>query len=194
MRVAMDYVDPSKMDGFDNPEPGSYHFEVLNVEEEDSKSGCMYADCEVLSGTTPDQEGKTHREYFSLKSTAMSRIVQFAVAIGLLSKEDIERHKADGTEPDLPFATEAPGRQFCGKLEADTYEGKTRNKLNFNMWPLDSKSAKGIPLNEARLRKSEPEHLAINTGESAQGADANANAGNANPAPTVTADDLDGLL
>jgi len=151
MRVPLDSVDPSKLSGPDVPEVGIYHFEVLNVEEEDPKSGCMYVDGEVLGGEPADQAGKVHREYFSLKPTALGRVAQLAVALGFTTEAEIKQQQAAGETPDWPFATKGVGRQFCGQLVAETYEGKTRNKLNFNIWAVDSPKAKGIPLNEAKL-------------------------------------------
>lgn len=156
MRTDLSNVDPDRLDGPDFPEPGSYHFEVIEIVEEDPRSGCMVAECKVLAGDKPDQEGKTHREYFSLSAKAMVKVIQFAVAIGLTSEEQLRAAKAAGQSPDLPFETEGPGRQFCGKLTAEEYQGKTRNKLNFNIWGLDDKRAKGIPLAKDQLRKPEP--------------------------------------
>jgi len=151
MRVPLDSVDPSKLSGPDVPVPGVYHFEVLNVEEEDPKTGCMYVDCEVLAGEPKDQAGKVHREYFSLKPTALGRVAQLAVVLGFTTEAEIKQQQAAGETPDWPFATKGIGRQFCGQLVAETYEGKTRNKLNFAIWVVDSPKAKGIPLNEAKL-------------------------------------------
>jgi len=151
MRVPLDSVDPSKLSGPDVPVPGVYHFEVLNVEEEDPKTGCMYVDCEVLAGEPKDQAGKVHREYFSLKPTALGRVAQLAVVLGFTTEAEIKQQQAAGETPDWPFATKGIGRQFCGQLVAETYEGKTRNRLNFNIWAVDSPKAKGIPLNEGKL-------------------------------------------
>jgi len=40
-------VDPDKLGGPDFPSPGSYHFEIEEVVEEDPQSGCMYAVCRI---------------------------------------------------------------------------------------------------------------------------------------------------
>jgi len=86
----------------------------------------------------------------------MGRIFQFAVAIGLTTEEAIKAAKQGGQALDLDFENDAPGRQFCGKLVEEEYQGKTRNKLNFNIWALDDKKAQGIPLAQDRLKKPAP--------------------------------------
>ena len=156
MRCDTSSVDPDKLGGPDFPAPGSYHFEIEEVVEEDPQSGCMYAVCRILAGDPAEQEGKTHREYFSLTEKAMGRIFQFAMAIGLTTEEAIKAAKQGGQALDLDFESDGPGRQFCGKLVEEEYQGKTRNKLNFNIWSLDDKKAKGIPLAQDKLKKPAP--------------------------------------
>jgi len=146
----LDGFDPNKLDGPDRPEPGEYLFEVIEVQPEDPKSGALWADCEVCSGTTPGQEGKIHREYFALSPTALGRLMQFAVALGMTSAEELKRLKDTEKQWSTDWSP-AIGRLFCGKLVPEEYQGKTRNKLNFNIWAIDSPKAKGIPLNEAKL-------------------------------------------
>jgi len=156
MRCDTSSVDPDKLGGPDYPAPGSYHFEIEEVVEEDPQSGCMYAVCKVLAGDPAEQEGKIHREYFSLTEKAMGRIFQFAMAIGLTTEEAIKAAKQGGQALNLDFENDGPGRQFCGKLIEEEYQGKTRNKLNFNIWSLDDKKAKGIPLAHDKLKKPAP--------------------------------------
>lgn len=151
MQVPLDNVDPEKLGGLNLPEPGEYHFEVLHVDEEDPKTSCMIVDCEVLAGKPAGQQGKVHREYFSLTPASMGKVVQFAVALGMISEQEVARAKAAGETPSLDFAVNGIGRQFCGRLTAETYEGKTRNKLNFHIWAVDSPKAKGIPIDKAKL-------------------------------------------
>jgi len=154
MKFDLSETNPEKMDGFDRPAEGAYHFEVNAIEEDDPKSGCMYVDCEVLAGTTKNQEGKVHREYFSKTPKAFSRIAQFAVAVGLTTQDELKAAKESGQSPNIDMYL-AVGRQFCGQLVGEEYEGKTRNKLNFNIWSTQSDKAKGIPLNKGKLAEIE---------------------------------------
>ena len=159
MRCDTSSVDPDKLGGLDFPSPGSYHFEIEEVVEEDPQSGSMYAVCRILAGDQPGQEGKTHREYFSLTEKAMGRIFQFAVAISLTTEDAIKAAKQGGQSLDLDFENDAPGRQFCGKIVEEEHpkgSGKLKNKLNFNIWALDHKKAKGIPLAHDKLKKPAP--------------------------------------
>lgn len=150
MEIDVTKVDTSKMDGSDFAGPGSYHFEVLEFMENDPRNGATWFDSEVIAGTVKGAEGKTHREYLN-----GATLPQFLVATKLLSKQDIDRHQAAGTSPDIDLEGLAIGRQFCGTLEPETYEGKTRVKLSFRMWAVDSSRAKGIPLNKAKLAEFE---------------------------------------
>jgi len=156
MRLDMTDVDPSKLDGPDRPQPCGAHFEVLAIQEFDPKSGAMHADCEVLAADVADQEGKVHREYFSLSQASQGRVAQFAVALGLATNAGLAECKAKGVDPDIHFEPEAVGRQFAGRLVEEEYNGKKRCKLNFNIWALDDPRAKGIPINRAKLRHDEP--------------------------------------
>ncbi len=170
MQYDLDEFDPTRLDQADRPGPGSYHFEVLEVEPEDPKTGALWADCEVLAGTTAGQEGKVHREYISNTPASVGRIMQFAVAIGLTTVDELKRLKAAGQSPEIDWDA-AVGRQFCGRLEAEEYprgSGKVRNKLNFNIWSVDSPKAKGIPLHRHQLA----EFRQMNNGDDPFGAPA----------------------
>ena len=154
MKIDMSEWDTDKLDGPNFPEYGSYHFQIQKIEEEDAETQSMYADCEVLAGTVKGQEGKMHREYFSLKGKAYMRVASFAIALGLATKEELERCKAEGIEPDIDFQRAVnEGRQFCGRINKEVYQEKERRKLNFDMWPVSDKRAKGIPLNKAKLEE-----------------------------------------
>jgi len=142
--------DPDKMDGFDFPEVGQYHAEVSHVDEDGGKNGEMVVDFEILAGTTANQEGKSQREYFSKTAAAEKRMLQFACATGLTTVEELKAKKEKGENPVIDFNM-ARGRQLCIGIEAETYEDKTRNKVGFRMWHVDSDKAKGIPLNKGKL-------------------------------------------
>jgi|LSQX01.3.fsa_nt_gb hypothetical protein len=148
--------DTSKMEGFDNPEPGKYHFEVTRVDEDaiSKRSGKaqMEVDMEVLAGTTPDQEAKSHREFFSWTADAEKRALQFAVAVGLTTVEELEAKKQAGVNPVIDF-NQAVGRQFLGELREEEYEGRTSIKLGFRMWHLDSPKHRDIPRNNGKINQ-----------------------------------------
>lgn len=151
MRFDLETVDVDKLGGGDFPPPGSYHLEVLEFCEEDPRNGACWMDSEVLAGSVKGQEGKVHREYFATTEKAQGRLLQLAVAMKITTEEELKRLKAAGESPEIDFKQLAPGRQFCGKLVLEEYKGKTRCKLNFNIWAVDDPKAKGIPLDQGRV-------------------------------------------
>jgi len=153
---------PESFEGFDKVVAGNYHFEVSGIDESGGKNGSMWVDCEVLAGSTPNQEGKSHREYFTwpaanqdpkAKAATAKRVLQFAIAVGLTTEEELKALKAAGKRPAIDFNL-AVGRQFVGKLTEDKYEGKVNYKLGYDFWPIGHPSAAGIPLNAAKIAKA----------------------------------------
>lgn len=147
-------VDTSKFEGLDFPEPGSYHFILDHVIEENER-GSFEAHLSILSGTPDGQEGKSHREYFNLKPKAIPRLIQFAVALGLTTAEEIEALKAQGDDVDIDWERAVrEGRQCCGELQyGKDADGEKRKYLDlgFRIFACDDKRAKSIPLNRAAL-------------------------------------------
>lgn len=142
--------DPDTLGGFDNPKPGLYHVQIQKLDENGGKNGEMTVRFEVLSGTTPNQEGKTHLEYFTKSAKAAKRALTFAVACGLTTIDELKAQKAAGKNPVIHFA-DAVGRQLCIGLEEDEYQGKKRVKVDFRLWALDSPEAADIPMNKGAL-------------------------------------------
>jgi hypothetical protein len=142
--------DPETLGGFDNPKPGRYHVQVQQCDESGGKKGEMTVRFEVLAGTVPDQEGKTHLEYFSKTPAAAKRALMFAVACGLTTIDELKQCKGAGKNPVIHFS-DAVGRQLCIGLEEDEYEGKKRNKVDFRIWATDAPEAKDIPKNAGML-------------------------------------------
>ena len=151
---------PESMDGFDFPKPGEYHFQVNRSEMDDKDQ--LVIEAEVLAGNPPDQEGKVHKEWFNAPTPeqtpekrrgTLKRQLAFFIAVGLTSEEELITAKKAGKGISIDEGL-AVGRQFCGRLTAETYEGKTRNKLGFDMWPVNSQKAASIPLNKGMLEKN----------------------------------------
>jgi hypothetical protein len=147
-------VDTSKFEGLDFPEPGSYHF-ILDHYVEENERGSFEAHLSILSGTPTGQEGKSHREYFSLKPKAVPRLIQFAVALGLTTAEAIEAAQAQGDDVEIDWDLAVrEGRQCCGVLaHGKNQDGEKKEfvELGFRFFPCDDKRAKSIPLNRQAL-------------------------------------------
>lgn len=152
-------VDTDKFGGLDLPEPGAYHFEVIAIDEECVKGGteAVEVQVEILAGTPGGQEGKTHKESFFLRPKQIPRLLQFAAAVGLTSKEEVERCKAAGEDVEFDWQDAVrQGRQFCGKLQKRKDQNGNLTdflELGFQFFPVDDKRAKGIPLNKEKLQE-----------------------------------------
>lgn len=153
---------PESIDGYDKVLAGSYHMRVTHVDENGGNKGEMIVDMEVQAGTTPNMEGRSHREYFSQpkpdqdkekRANTVKRMLLFAIATGLTTAEEYEATKKGGKRLVLHFK-DAVGRHLCTKLEASEYQGKTSFKAGFNLWPIDSPSAAGIPINRGAIAKA----------------------------------------
>jgi len=153
-KYATHNVDTSKFEGLDFPEPGSYHFILDHVVEENER-GSFEAYLTILAGTPKEQEGKSHREYFYLTIDAMPRLIQFAVALGLTTAKEIEALKAQGDDVDIDWDQAIrEGRQCCGVLaHGKNKDGEKKQflELGFRFFPCDDKRAKSIPLNRKAL-------------------------------------------
>lgn len=151
LSIPLDDVNPEKLSGGDRPEAGNYHVLIVGADHYGGRNNEMLVDYEVLAGTTPGQEGKVHRDYYSKSEKAVGRILQLAVALGMTTVEELQRLKDAGKEPDLDFEKDGVGRQCCVAVENDEYEGKTRTKVNFGIWHVDDSRAATIPKHAAQL-------------------------------------------
>jgi hypothetical protein len=153
-KYATNDVDTSKFEGMEYPEPGSYHFQLDHVIEENEK-GKFEAHFTILSGLPKDQEGKSHREYFYLTPKSIPRLIQFAVALGATTAERIEALKAQGDDIEIDWDQAVrEGRQCCGVLKHEKNEDGEKKaflELGFRFFPCDDKRAKNIPLNRKAL-------------------------------------------
>jgi len=149
-------VDTSKFEGLDFAEPGSYHFQLDHVIEENDQSS-FEAHLTILAGTPKGQEGKSHREFFNLSPKAIPRLIQFAVALGLTTAEEIEALRAQGEDVEIDWDRAVrEGRQFCGVLQfkLDQQKNKTQYlELGFRFFPCNDKRAKSIPLDGKALEE-----------------------------------------
>lgn len=127
------------------PLPGRYHVMVKDVDETEalSKWESIVMTFEILAGTIPGQEGKTLREFFSVKETAAKRLNLLAMVTGLLSL---------GEKREVRFS-EARGRQLIIEIEEQEYQGKKRARVPWaGLWRLDHPDVKDVPRDAAMTR------------------------------------------
>lgn len=151
--------DPDQVEGGGGGvAPGKYHFQVQDAVEDGGRNGELLLKCEVLAGTDATQIGHVHFEYITrptpgCKKGVWSKVLQIAMALGLYTADELKKLKASGRAPVIHW-DHAAGRQFCGKVSEEMYEGKPQRKLNFDIWAVDSPKAAGIPLNKGMLLRS----------------------------------------
>ena len=130
--------------GGNRPLPGRYHVIIQDVDEtfqKDAKS--IIVDFEVLAGTTPGQEGRRHREYFSVSEKAMPRLIRLAMVTQLIGPNEMR---------EVAFS-QARSRQLIIELGEDEYQGKKRTKMSFaGMWEIGHADVKDVPLNQEALQ------------------------------------------
>jgi len=152
----MDDIETDKLGGFDRVMPGSYHQEVTFVDEEGGEKGEMIVAFECLRGTTTNQEGKEIRIYFSksMEPTARKKIHALALATELITKEALDKHKANGTSPSYDFM-KSVGKQVCANYEQNDYNGKISTRLVWDQifHPAD-KRANHIPLHMGKIKEA----------------------------------------
>ena len=123
--------------------PGRYHTVVKAVDESFSKfPEAVIVEFEILAGTVPGQEKKTHREFFSTKGKAIDRIKRFAMVTGLIGPN--ERKQVN--------LSDALGHQLVIEIIDEEYQGKTRSKVSYvGMWSPDHKEVADVPKDKAFL-------------------------------------------
>ena len=140
--------DPDKFNG---PEGGRYHVRIAHIDEDGGEKGEMIADFEVLAGTTPNQEGLRHREWFYKTMKAMGKIHTFAIALGMTTADELKRMQAEGRSPTYDFEAKK-GAHLCIELTPETYDGKTRQKTNFSLFHIASPKVANWPKNLGALK------------------------------------------
>lgn len=143
--------------------PGRYHLAIVDCDEDGMRiggknnKGEMVVEFEVLSGSTPNQEGLRHKSYFTKSPAAAWRIMRLALAGGLITADEVNKLKEQGKFPVLEFERDLKGRQIFGELAESEYNGKTTIKLEGGMYHLASKSCENKvrwPRNEAMILRS----------------------------------------
>lgn len=131
---------------------GRFHFVVERCDVRYSNNGNeqLVYDWRVLAGSPRGNEGRTHREYFSLDGAAAGPLWMFLVAVGLKTVADWEaaRNSGQGVEVDEQAAV---GCQFCAELRDEEYQSKFRTKAGFRIWPVGAPEASDIPKDQESL-------------------------------------------
>jgi hypothetical protein len=158
--VPLDDVDPERIGGMPIVAPGEFHTQVNAWWDAEPKTGKTVADVEVLAGTTPGQEGKGQWIFFDdpnepglAQNARLARIgerLRFAVACGLVTKEEIKEAKEKKQRLALNMQL-AVGRHLIIRV---TKNDKTKTKTKVDgFWNLHDPEAPKCPMNLGMLEK-----------------------------------------
>ncbi len=152
--VPLDEVETDSVGGFDFVRSGLYLAEITDYLEEGGQKGEDIIKIEILSGTTPKQEGKESKLYFArnFDKWSLRKIIALALATGVITKQQLDQHKKNGTSPTFDFSG-IVGKLICLALEENEYNGKISARLAYdNLWhPADARAYR-IPLNMAKIQ------------------------------------------
>lgn len=147
-------VDVDSVGGFDRVLKGSYLTKIHSVDEESDSKGKMIVDFEIICGTTPEQAGKMHREWFEKTNQKMAVRKQIALAIagGLTTVDKIKAAKTSGEPVDIDYQ-DLIGKLVVINLEDNEYNGKTSTRIAWDeiYHPAD-KRVNHVPLNAGMLK------------------------------------------
>lgn len=138
----------SEFGGSQRPLPGRYHVAVKRADDSMEKSDKVVVEFEVLAGTTPGQERRTHTEWYAVTDKALPRLTRLALACGLLRP---------GERKGVDFA-EAEGRQLVIEIEENDYTDKDGNEKKgvrvtwMGMWSLSNPDVADVPKNAAAAK------------------------------------------
>jgi hypothetical protein len=140
-----DEFDPSTVDQGGLPKPGKCQLLVAAVEEhEDSDKPYVSVTHEIAAHEDPNQKGRVSYNSFSLTGKAARRALLFALATGIVTKQQLAEAKANGTSLNIDY-TKAYGAVYFSTLEASEYNGKPKCRAEWDFKRLDDPDAADYP-------------------------------------------------
>lgn len=142
-----------------NKDAGLYHFCVHDTEEPKNDGGDVKVIFEVLA---PEKaKGKKWNEFLGVfdkdgefSAGKCNRLMEFAVATGLISREEWEAAKVNGDVLNIELS-EAIGRSCCIDLRWNSKGGKDKNgqlEAGFRIYDPFSDAAKDFPKDKEFLK------------------------------------------
>lgn len=150
---ASDWGSDQDLESGSQPLPGKYHVVVQSVDSSFSKSNsCLLVTFEVLAGTVPGQESKSHTERVPVKPSdngskaGMRRGAKFLRAVGLLAPSDL------GKPVPVNFQ-DAVGRDLVIELE----KGEKYTNVSFlGFFPTNHEDVRDVPKSNYRFGSGAP--------------------------------------
>lgn len=136
-----DELDPETIDKGGLPKPGKCQLLVAKVED---KGDYVSFTSQILAHEDKSQVGKNTFNTVNKGGKGSKRAFLFALATGIITRQDIAEAKEAGTSIDIPFES-AYGKLYYGTLAASTYNGKAKCRVEWDFKSLDSPEAKEYP-------------------------------------------------
>lgn len=140
-----DEFDPETVDQGGMPKPGKCQLLVSAVEvHEEGDKPYVSVTHEIAAHEDPDQVGKTTYNSLSLTGKGARRALLFALATGVVTKQELAQAKAQGSTVDIDYE-KAYGQVYFGTLEESEYNGKKKCRVEWDFRPLGDKEAVEYP-------------------------------------------------
>lgn len=132
------------------PLPGRYHAFVKSVDDSFEKLDKVVIGFEVVTGTTPGQEGREISVFIRTNETETPRLTRFAIVTGLLKPGEPER--------EVVFE-QARGKHLVIEVEENQYTNKDGKDVStvqvswFGMWSIGNKQVADVPKDMQAITK-----------------------------------------
>lgn len=133
---------------------GQFHVQINSIEDWGGKDkDSTVLQLQALASNVEGAVGKQHNDYFKRAvPVAIGRLMQYAIACRLTTKEYLAECKAQRKKPVIDWQG-IVGRQCCVITEPNEYNGKTTHQVGFSIFDVDDERAKAIPKNETFLKR-----------------------------------------
>jgi hypothetical protein len=122
--------DPTTADSGGAPDPGKAFVRVVDIDESDDSQ--VEAEVEVVRHEVKGNEGRTSKLWLKTEGKGAKRAIIFAIAAGLITKQELGIAHAEGTSIDIDYS-DAVAKTFFVTFEKSVWEGKERVKIEFQM-------------------------------------------------------------
>ena len=157
-----DNYDPTEVDQGGLPKPGKCQLLVTSAEEhEDTEKPTVSVKNQIIAHEDPTQVGKISYNTLNLTGKASKRALLFALATGLVNKDDLAQFKASGGGGGNIDYTQAYGSVYFATLVASEYNGKPKCRVEWDMKALDDPEAKDYPASNQFPYRGPKETVAV---------------------------------
>lgn len=140
-----DYADfdPETIDQGGLPKPGKAHLLVASVED---KGEYLQVTEEIVAHEDQAQVGKNVYNILNKTGKGSRRSLIFALACGVVTRQELAEAKAAGTSIDIDFDA-CFSKSYLGTLVESTYNGRKKCRVEWDFKAVDDGEAGEYPRN-----------------------------------------------